>query len=1060
MAQQYKVEGTVVDQSGQPVVGAGVVVKGTTQGISTGVDGKFTLNVQPTDILSVTFLGYQSVEIPVANKTTIEITLQEDSQKLEDVVVVGFGTQKKENLTGAVGIAKGKDLALRPVTNATQSLQGMVPGLQITRTTGAMDKKSTVSIRGSYATIGEGSSGSPLILIDGMEGSLEALNPQDIESISVLKDAASSSIYGTRAPFGVILVTTRKGRSGDAVINYNNSFRFSSPINMPSMADSYHFAYYMNEGLANKGAGAQFQPEHLQRILDFQQGKITTTIPQGSDGKWADAYAAGNDNVDWYDALFKSSNFAQEHNLSVSGGSDKISYYLSGNYMDQDGMLKLGENSYQRYAATAKINAQVKPWFRAGYSMRFIREDFIRPSGYDEGSFFNDMARQAWPTLPLKDPNGHYYYAPSPALKLAEGGYDRNQTDNTYHQFTFVFEPVKGWKINAELGYHIENQNRRWATYQLYNHDIAGSTYPVDGTSGGHIHNENYKNNYLTLNLYTSYEFRVAEKHLFSVMAGFQMDDYKQDFFSAQRNGIIADGNDYIDSTTGLDYYGNKVDPSLAGYFNQWRTAGFFGRINYNYDNRYLAEINLRYDGSSRFRTDSRWLVCPSFSVGWNIAQEHFLRDVNNVDLLKIRFSYGKIGNQNTTSWYPTYPTFDIHTTTDGSGHGSWLQGGSKPIWTLSPDLISAGLTWEKVETYDVGFDFGFFNNRLTGSFDWYTRNTLDMVGPAQELPGVLGKEVPKSNNTDLQTRGWELALHWSDQLQCGLGYSVGVTLTDYKSKITRYPNETNSLDTHYKGQTLGEIWGYETIGIAKTQQEMDAHLASLPNGGQSAVGNNWAAGDIMYRDLNDDGKISEGARTLGDRGDLKVIGNSTPRYQFGIDLGLTYKGLDFRAYFQGVAKRDLDLQQSMYFWGASKMGQWWSACLDEHLDFFTDGTTPYGQAFGANTDAYYPRPVYDTDKNQKTQTRYLQNAAYIRLKNLTVGYTLPQSLTKKWALQRVRIYFSGENLWTGTKLSKLFDPETGFAATSSDDSSVKAVVRGASYPLSRTFSFGIDLSF
>ena len=426
-------------------------------------------------------------------------------------------------------------------------------------------------------------------------------------------------------------------------------------------------------------------------------------------------------------------------------------------------------------------------------------------------------------------------------------------------------------------------------------------------------------------------------------------------------------------------------------------------------------------------------------------ARENFFEPINDViGTLKLRASYGSLGNQNTTNWYQTYQTMSV-----GSSDGSWLMNGKKPNTATAPGLVSTTLTWETIESYNIGLDWGLLNNRLTGSFDYYIRNTKDMVGNAPELPAILGTAVPVTNNTDLRTSGWELSIGWNDRLSNGLNYSAKFNISDARTKITRYPNNpTNAISTYIEGRYINEIWGYETVGLAKTDEEMQAHLATLPNGGQDALGSDWRAGDIMYADLNGDGKISGGAGTLNDHGDMKVIGNHTPRYLFGLDLNASWKGFDVRVFFQGVMKRDY-WQGSTYLFGAASNWQWWATGLSQVHDYFRDENTWSVQNGyqSVNTDSYLPRPLY-SDKNQQCQTRYLQNAAYIRLKNLQIGYTIPQNITSKWGIQNVRVFFSGENLWTGTSLADQFDPETISSYS------------GNSYPLSKTLSCGINVTF
>ena len=467
---------------------------------------------------------------------------------------------------------------------------------------------------------------------------------------------------------------------------------------------------------------------------------------------------------------------------------------------------------------------------------------------------------------------------------------------------------------------------------------------------------------------------------------------------------------------------------------------------------RYLAEINMRYDGSSRFRRGSRWQWSPSFSLGWNIAQEKFWESLTDIaNTLKLRVSYGELGNKNTTAWYPTYRDMILK-----SSNGTWLQDNQKPNTAEPGDLVSNSLTWEKVRTWDVGFDYGFFNNRLTGSFDYYIRYTDGMVGPAPELPSTLGTSAPKTNNCNLRTNGWELSIGWRDRLNSGLGYSATFTLSDAKTIVTSYPsNATNTigLNKYVEGREIGEIWGLQTIGIAKSEEEMQAHLSSLPKGGQEAIGSKWSAGDIMYRDLNGDGKISKGASTLDDHGDLKVIGNSTPRYFFGIDLNADWKGFDVRLFFQGVMKRDYWGKDNFcgYLFGArGDKDMWHARGLVEHQDYFRAQAIGIdGHELPANLDAYYPRPVFkEGAKNQETQSRYLQDASYIRLKNFQLGYTLPTKWMKNIGLTKCRVFVSGENLWTGTSLSSLFDPET-----------ISGGNGGNAYPLSSTWSFGLSLT-
>ena len=1041
-AQDINIRGVVLDKAtDDPIIGASIFVEGNTHiGTITDIDGKFSLKAPRNSVISASYIGYITQKIKVTKDgESITIKLAEDSKLLDEVVVVGFGTQKKENLTGAVGIATAKEIQDRPVMLASQALQGLVPGLNISQNSGSLEARAAINIRGR-GTIGDGSSGEPLILIDGVEGDINALNPQDIDNISVLKDAASSSIYGAKAPFGVILVTTKKGSEGKTKVNYNNSFRWNAPIRMPKMMDSYAFALYFNAANTNGNATPHFSEEQLQRILDYQQGKITTeTIASPNNPNvWEEGFdGGGNANYDYYKEFYRSSAFSQEHNLSFSGGTNKISYYTSFNVLDQGGMMKLDQDKYNRYGGTVKLSFELADWAKFNYNNRFVREKHRRPA-HLTNNFYGSVGRQGWPMLPKYDPNG--YVLNQWILRLEDGGSDRLESDNIYQQVQFVLEPIKNWVTHAEAFYSINDAQKHWDTKKTYVHDVAGNAFPYDKSSS--VHEDEFKSNQFSLNIYSDYSFSIAEKHNFKAMVGTQYQSTKHTRFGLDRVGLLAPNLPEIDLTSGQDDDGNPVTPSVTGNRGRYVTQGYFGRINYDYKGRYLAEVNLRYDGSSRFRSGDRWVLSPSFSLGWNIAHENFwesLRDV--VGTLKLRGSYGQLANQNTSSWYPTYSSMGI-----GISSGSWLIGGMKPNTAWAPGtLVNMNLSWEKVRTTNIGLDFGMLSNRLTGSFDYFIRETRDMLGPAPERPAILGVGVPKANNTDLKDYGFELQIGWQDMLSNGFSYGAKFLLSDYQTKITKYPNITGNLGSYYKGRKMGEIWGYETVGIAKSQEEMDNHLASLPNGGQNAIGSNWGVGDIMYKDINGDGKIDNGNNTLSDHGDLKKIGNSTPRFQFGFDLNAAWKGFDFRAFFQGVMKRDI-WQGSYYFWGAGDGGIWHSTALKEHQDYFrNDPDSPMGM----NINSYYPRPLFGNGKNQQTQTKYLLDGSYIRLKNVQLGYTIPSHLTQKIGVSNLRVYFSGENLWTGTSLTKIFDPET-----------VTGGSGGSVYPLSKVFSVGFSVNF
>lgn len=1041
-AQNITVKGKVIDTNGEPIIGVTIVVVGdVSHGTVTDVEGNYSLtNVAPNATLQFTYVGMKRQIIAVNGREIINVVLVADTELLDELVVVGYGTQKKANLTGSVSVVNAQDIESRPVVNVSQALQGLAPGLNIIQSGnlgGSLENRPSINIRG-IGSIGEGSKATPLILIDGIEGDINSLNPQDIESISVLKDAAASSIYGSRAPFGVILITTRQGKEGKATINLNSNLRMTMPTLLPEMMDSYTFALYFNDAGINSGETPFFTDERIKRIKDYMDGKITTTIiPRSTNPTiWADGYMEGNDNVDWYKALFKSKTVSQNYSIDASGGNENIKYFLSGDFLNQPGFMVFGKDQYDRYNGTAKLDAQLVKWMSVQYTGRFSREEFQRPSLMND-TFYSDVVRQGWPVLPLYDNNGQLYDSPSPALKLRDGGKAKKQTDKLTQQINLTIEPTTNWRFFGNFAYSKVDDFYHWDLQKTFNHNVNNEPVPANTVSKAH--EEAFRSNYFNSNIYSDYSNSI-NNHSFKLMAGVQFEQMSTRFLMAEREGIIVPKIPLLDATSGTDYTGKTVPPLVSGNNNDWATIGYFGRINYDFNERYLLELNFRYDGSSRFRSDKRWVFSPSFSAGWNISREKFWSVLQDkVNTFKIRGSYGVLGNQNTDNWYPTYLVMPI-----GISNGTWLVNGARPNTSSAPGIISSILTWEKIRTWNLGTDLAFLNNRLNLTFDYFNRFTEDMIGPAPELPIILGTSVPRSNNTNLKTFGFELALSWRDQISNDFSYDVNLLLADSQTKITKYPNPTNSIDRYREGQLMGEIWGYTTLGIAKTNEEMNNHLQSLPNGGQNALGSNWEAGDIMFLDSNGDGKIDDGARTIDNHGDLKIIGNSTPRYSFGLDIGANWKGFDFRTFFQGILKRDY-YHLSPAFWGV-RNGIWWSTGLKPHTDYFRNNPE---HPLGVNLDSYYPRPLFASGKNQWSQTKYLQDASYLRLKNLQIGYTIPSKLlTKAKGINKIRIYLAGENILTLTKTAKMFDPET-----------IDGGVNGNIYPLYKTYSLGLNIT-
>lgn len=1037
-AQHLSITGKVTDKQGEPIIGASVLVKGTSNGVITDLDGVFNLKDVPSDgMLSISYIGYKDVEVKVnASQKSYSITLEEDNQVLDEVVVVGFGTQRRANLTEAVATVDTKALKSRPVTNLGQSLQGTVPGLNLSVGSygGQLGQTMDVNIRGT-GTISTGSTASTLVLIDGIEGNMNNLNPDDVESISVLKDAAASSIYGSRAAFGVILITTKKGKAGKANVSYSGNARYYGPFNLLDLMNSWDFANYFNEASVNGGGNAIFDDDTMNRIQQYMRGEITTTTIANSNGNWQ-FHEKANDNVDWYDKHYKWS-WAHEHNLNINGGSEKMQYYVSANYLGQDGNLRFGEDSYERINTNAKINAQPFKWLDVEVNVKYVHTDLDNPLYTDMGGLlYHDIVRM-WPMMPFQDPNGHYMRNGKLA-QLTSGSRSVTDNDNVYLQGQLVFHPLKGWNIYANAGLRTINEFRKQNLNKVYEYNVNDEPLLLG-------YNDSYaagqtgamqrwtRANHLTTSLYSDYEFTLNENHKFKVMAGMNTEKYNNRVIGVQRMDLITENVPEIGAATGDD-----VINDASAY--SWATVGFFGRLNYDYADKYFVAANVRYDGSSRFLRKDRWGTFGSFSLGWNVAREEFFPlDEDLMSQFKPRLSWGTLGNQNTNSYYPMYLTQSVSV-----NGGRWLMDGAYPTVAGVPGAISSTLTWETVQSLNVGFDMSMFRSRLSLNFDYFIRKTLDMVGPASEVAHIYGTGMPSTNNTDLKTKGWELAVNWRDRVG-EVNYNVGFNIADSRSFVMTYPNESKSLGTRYEGEELNDIWGYVTHGIAKSQAEMDEWLKD----NRPSWGSGWTEGDIMYTDLNGDGIINTGANTLSDPGDRVKLGNSTPRFRFGLNMGLDWKGIDFSMFWQGVAKRDLWLAGPL-FWGVGS-GEWQSTGLEPHLDYYRPENTT--SVFGPNTDAYFPRIYLGNTKNQYTQSRYMQNGAYMRLKNIQVGYTLPKQVLDKIGMEYLRFYVSAENVLTISGLPNGFDPETAYSAFG-------GTFNGKTYPLQATVSFGVNVTF
>ena len=1032
------VKGIITDELGKPFKGVSVLIKGSSKGTSSDVNGAFQLEI-PTGaskVLMFSFVGYESQEVNVNGMSSVKVMMQ-ISEKLEkDVVVVGYGTQKKVNATGSIFTVSKEQLENRPVSNVQQALQGLVPNLVIlpNNAGGEPGANMSMNLRGLQSF---GGSSEPYVLVDNIPQGINDIDPNDIQSITVLKDAASAAIYGARAAYGVILITTKSGKDNrtGANVSYSANTAWSAPLNVPRSVGTMQFALAMNDAAINQGLIPWYSADALSRLAQniAKPGSATEMLgkPDGLSWDIGSMGLGAAANNDWRKILFNDYAFNQKHNLNVSGSSGKIDYYFSAGFYGENGLLRYGNEYSDRYNFDAKVNAQVTSWAKFTTLFKFYNnvQDFPWDNGGLERGRIYDMMQKLKPTMPLKYAGTDIFTSESGIGKL-QAQRDHLNTRQFVVSPRITLEPIKGWITNVELNY---TQNDGFQSYtvspfktKIPNGDIilnpvqAGTTYAPTLNS----------NQYLSPNIYSTYSKSIG-KHSLTAMAGYQQETYN--YTSLTTNATYLLSSDIPSVNTAV---GTKTTADGLGH---WATQSAFGRLNYNYDEKYLLEANLRTDGSSRFVSDKRWGTFPSMSAGWVFSKEKFFPLKNVVDFLKIRASYGTLGNQNVAN-YLYIPTMAIANT-------SWLFA-NQSLWAVAaPNINSINLTWEKVSTKDIGIDFRLFNNRLSGTFDYYESPTTNLVGPGVALPSVLGTSVPKQNGGELLTKGYELALNWKDRIG-NFSYEVGGSLGDNHSKVTKYSNPTNLLSTYYVGQDIGEIWGYQLNGLFQSAADVTAWGID-----QSYIySSGWVPGDPRYIDQNGDKKIGIGTNTLADHGDKKVIGNSTPRYIYAFNSRVSWKGFDLSVFFQGIGRRQLfvmAMNNGNPFRGASQ-GPLHAEVWEGQLDYWRDATSP----LGANPNAFYPKPYsVFTGPNDKAYgnptDRYLENGAYLRLKNVQLGYVIPKNILKKVNISNAKIYMSGENLYTFSKM-RLFDPEASGGRQGN----------GKEYPLSKRYSLGLTVNF
>ncbi|SFS76581.1 TonB-linked outer membrane protein, SusC/RagA family [Porphyromonadaceae bacterium NLAE-zl-C104] len=1061
--------GTVTDEYGEPIIGANIIEKGTTNGTVTDIDGKFNITVSDGAVLLFSYIGYKNVEIPVEDQTIINVQLQEDSEILDEVVVVGYGVQKKVNVTGAVDVISDEKLKNRQSPNVSQLLQGTAPGLNLSignnygfQPGATMD----VTIRG----MGSLNGGSPLILIDGSPGDMNLLNPEDIETISILKDASSSAIYGARAPYGVILITTKKGNRKEKIsINFSSNLMIESPMPLPTMLDSWKHARVLNEAGRN-GGGSPIGNETIDRMIAFQNEDwdyLRESMPNWPEGATNfGAYPEGNvwnnanlnyANTNWWDIYFGSA-INHKHNLSISGGAERSSYYLSLGYLNQNSVIQYGTDYYNRFNLMGKFEFDITDWWSVSYEPRYSNSVRERPNMTQaEAGDYDHMFRhllRSYPWTPMyngwgspEEGGGYIMESHIPSIL---SGTDKSDIRDYWNTLKTEISFKEGLKLNADFTYNDYSQVYTRVHKTVYLQNVDKTYYPFGNTTPNQYEQTHYRNNFWTSNIYATYNLNINQRHDLLFLVGAQFEKGNNITLNGFKTDMIFQDVPSLQTATG--------EAIVNQYLSNNATQGYFSRLGYNFSNRYLLEANFRYDGSYVFTRGNRWGFFPSLSIGWNIHNEAFWAVPQEyVSTLKIRGSWGQLGNQNIS------PYSDLALMPINTGKLDWIfqPGGTRQIgFTSAPGIINRNLTWETSTTKNMGLNAGLFNNKLQVDFDLFERLTTDMVGPSAPKPGVLGANVPQSNNATLRTRGWELNINWRQNIGKDLSYFVNANLSDYKSVVTQYYNPNNTLSTWYEGRVVGEIWGYTVNDLFRSQDEVDLYLSKID---PSFIATNWRPGDIRYEDINGDGMIDNGKNTLEDHGDLSIIGNSEPRLQFGVNLGASYKNFDFSMLWKGVGKRDYYFNQNaVFYWGI--MRAWWDTNIDgkgKHLDYFRDepGTKYYGLYEGdanINTEAFFPRPYLDSTNDIKNRghanTRYLANAAYLRLQNIQLGYTLPQKVISRLHLRDVRLFFSGENLLTIDNLPKLIDPAAivGF----------NNLAGAATYGADRIYSFGFSITY
>ena len=974
--QKQTVKGTVKDANGDPIIGATVKVKGSTGGTVTDIDGKFTLDAPAGAELEVSSIGY--LKQIVKAKGNIAIVLKDDSQTLDELVVVGYGVQKKENLTGAVASMNAEKLATRPVSSLSSALAGEMAGVTAVQTSGAPGgQNASITVRGQNSV----NAASPLVIVDGVPGSMNVINPAEIESVTVLKDAASAAIYGVQAANGVILITTKKGKTGKTTVSYNATFSWSSLLSKLDLVDAYGYAYLYNEAYLNDHPGAT-KPFSDETVEKYRTGRLPST--------------------DWYKEALTGSGFEHQHNLSLSGGNDKTTYNMYLGYLSQDGVTK--DIDYNRINARMNITSQINKYITLGLNAsgyRGTKQDAW--AGYTQ--VIQGMSR-SHPTDPVYDEDGNFKYV-GVDNPVAVQGRDKTGWKKTIDQEVFLIgsaeiKPIKDLSIKGVYSW------RNWTQDQLGFKKTWGYGTYNSGQREGYVRNYNY--DYLTGQILVNYNKSFGDHNL-GVLAGMESYDVKYRYVTADRKG---GGNNNLDSSL------NTLDASSQKNKNggtEMTRLSYFGRLQYNYAGKYLFEANVRRDASSRFPKNSRWGTFPAFSAGWRISEEAFMKNIDWLSNLKLRLGWGKTGNEELKSddLYPAVPTY---------AYGSYMFGNSLYSTAYESRLVNDQLKWATVTNYELGIDAGFLNNKLTMELSVYKKKTNDML-LYLPLQGVIGLSAPAQNVGSVENRGFELVLGHNNRIGKDWSYNLSLNMGYNKNEIIDMAGTDGPIDNGYggtddtqwniEGYGVSSYYGYVADGLFRTEEELKK--------GPLRTGNE-KLGDIRYKDLDDDGKI-----TAADR---KIIGNKMPKWTGGFNFRVGYKNFELSGLLQGAfdAKRYYNGEASYAFFNNA-------SCLNKHWNRWSE----------ENPNGNFPRLSLTSQTNYAFSSFWLQDASYVRMKNLTLAYTLPSEVISRIGLSFAQVYLTGENLFTISGLDKGLDPESGNS-------------RGWSYSNVRKISCGLKLTF